>query len=124
MAGSPEGETNGLDGDTCTDKDVCKSPIISEKLVSNSVDVSCVDGNGSTPLILGAFHGHKEIVYTLLLYSADANAQDYQGWVRGGVYGGHGTGLWVGTSFRVYSPMHGCWMFLSTGCECVSIHMS
>lgn len=79
LAGSPEGETNGLDGDTCTDKDVCKSPIISEKLVSNSVDVSCVDGNGSTPLILGAFHGHKEIVYTLLLYSADINAQDYQG---------------------------------------------
>ena len=62
------------------DKEVPKnSSVILEKSHATSVDVNCVDGNGSTPLILGAFHGHRDVVYTLLLYSADINVQDNQG---------------------------------------------
>ena len=52
-----------------------------EKLTTTSVDVNCVDGNGSTPLIFAALHGHRNILRALLLYSANTNAEDYLGWV-------------------------------------------
>lgn len=52
-----------------------------EKLTATAVDVNCVDANGSTPLILAALHGHCDVLSSLLLYSANVNAEDYLGWV-------------------------------------------
>lgn len=51
-----------------------------EKLTTTSVDVNCVDSNGSTPFILAALHGHRNVLMSLLLYSANINAEDYLGW--------------------------------------------
>ena len=61
-----------------------------DKLTSTSVNVDCVDVNGSTPLILAALHGHREVLSSLLLYSANVNAEDYLGWVK------MSAGVWVG----------------------------
>lgn len=50
-----------------------------DKLNSTSVDVNCVDADGSTPLILAALHGHREVLSSLLVYSANVNAENYLG---------------------------------------------
>ena len=73
-------------GETSTDPDNPDSPaapplLIQTKTESVHVDVDCRDENGSTPLILAALNGHKDVVYTLLQYSANVHRKDTQGWV-------------------------------------------
>ncbi len=48
------------------------------KVQAKGVDVNCRDENGSTPLILAALNGHKDVVYTLLRYSASVHGFDKQ----------------------------------------------
>lgn len=55
--------------------------LIQAKIQSVYVDVDCRDENGSTPLILAALNGHRDVVYTLLQYSANVQLKDPQGWV-------------------------------------------
>jgi len=53
--------------------------LIQAKIQSVYVDVDCRDENGSTPLILAALNGHRDVVYTLLQYSANVQLKDPQG---------------------------------------------
>ena len=53
--------------------------LIQAKIQSVYVDVDCRDENGSTPLILAALNGHRDVVYTLLHYSANVQLKDPQG---------------------------------------------
>ena len=55
------------------------SSVIIEKIMCLNVNVNCMDEDGSSPLIIAALHGHKEIVYLLLVYSANINASDHKG---------------------------------------------
>ena len=71
-------------GETFTDPDNPDGPtasplLIQTKTESAHVDVDCRDENGSTPLILAALNGHKDVVYTLLQYSANVHRKDTQG---------------------------------------------
>lgn len=53
--------------------------LIQSKLTSSHIDVNCTDDSGSSPLILAALNGHKDIVYSLLQYSANLHDTDKQG---------------------------------------------
>lgn len=43
------------------------------------LDVDVRDDNGASPLILAALNGHRQVVHTLLSYSANVRAVDDQG---------------------------------------------
>ena len=69
-----DGDSHGV-GETACSLAIAEA----DKLNSTSVDVNCVDADGSTPLILAALLGHREVASLLLLYSANVNAENYLG---------------------------------------------
>lgn len=52
--------------------------IILKKCASH-LDIDTRDENGATPLILAALNGHRNVVLSLLSYSASVGAVDNQG---------------------------------------------
>ncbi|XP_064399773.1 ankyrin repeat and sterile alpha motif domain-containing protein 1B-like isoform X2 [Halichondria panicea] len=53
--------------------------VIQNKKQSSSINVDYCDDTGSTALMLAVLHGHKDVVYTLLQYSAELFTMDNQG---------------------------------------------
>ncbi|XP_064399757.1 ankyrin repeat and sterile alpha motif domain-containing protein 1B-like isoform X1 [Halichondria panicea] len=53
--------------------------VIQNKKQSSSINVDYRDDTGSTALMLAVLHGHKDVVYTLLQYSAELFTMDNQG---------------------------------------------
>lgn len=43
------------------------------------VDINTCNNDGATPLILATLNGHKDVVYTLLQYSANIRSSDLKG---------------------------------------------
>ncbi len=54
--------------------------VIQNKKQSSSINVDYRDDTGSTALMLAVLHGHKDVVYTLLQYSAELFTMDNQGY--------------------------------------------
>ncbi len=52
---------------------------IQNKKQSSSVNVDYRDESGATALMLAVLNGHKDVVYTLLQYSAELFVMDNQG---------------------------------------------
>lgn len=58
---------------------------IQNKKQSSSVNVDCRDESGATALMLAILNGHKDVVYTLLQYSAELFVMDNQGYANNSI---------------------------------------
>ena len=54
-------------------------PLIIKEKRNTSVDLEYRDENGSSALHLATLNGHRDVVYTLLQFSANINGKDLQG---------------------------------------------
>ena len=52
---------------------------IREKKKVSHLEIDVRDSNGASPLIIAALNGHRDVVHTLLSYSANILAVDDQG---------------------------------------------
>lgn len=63
------------------DQSTSPSLVVQNKKQSASVNVNYRDESGSTALMLAALNGHRDVVYTLIQYSAEVFTMDGQGYV-------------------------------------------
>lgn len=61
------------------DGEVEQPLLIERKQPPLHVDINTCNTDGATPLILATLNGHRDVVYTLLQYSANIRASDLKG---------------------------------------------
>ena len=54
-------------------------PLLIKDKRTTSLDLEYRDENGSSALHLATLNGHRDVVYTLIQYSANINGKDLQG---------------------------------------------
>lgn len=55
--------------------------LVQKKALLAHVDIDTINEDGATPLILSSLNGHRDVVYTLLQYTANIQAMDNKGLV-------------------------------------------